>query len=488
MSGFSFVSPMVAELVGDSGTTDFQFPIGGSGPANIFWAVGAGSGGAPASAADFVGGAFPSGMLTFGAGDTTQTINVPVVGAARVAPDLTFDVTAWYYNLPPEPGFHATTTYLSASGLIVNADSDAPTYAVAALAADRAVGGAGITPYTFSVTRARDAGSAATLGYAVVGSGVAPVPAQLIADPTGSVVFAAGATSATITIDVVGQTVLNGPASFGAPETFTLTLSGPDGTVITGPTATGTVEANVAHIEDVTNYANDTVVTDSVTGAVLQTLPPIDTSAMQFLSAGGIQYGRNLASAETLGLDPSQLRDYDGNNLGAASGWELEGLASVRAGANPSYILVNPVIGRWAEVAEQPGGNFNFANYGQNGDTRVVGTYIDPSVASGQIAAGSALDSAARLQSDLKAGRLALLGSVDYSTDSYLPQNEQFVDVFFKLTNHSADHHDDVYLRAIMHLDGNIQYANYMNTSQFNEFMASAETPYGVYANWMTGI
>ena len=195
-----------------------------------------------------------------------------------------------------------------------------------------------------------------------------------------------------------------------------------------------------------------------------------------------MQYGATLAAAEALGLDPAALRDYGGNDLGAAGGWQLAGLASVRNLSAPSYILVNPVNGRWAEVATQPDGSFNFASYGANGDTRIVGIYQDPLIALGMVTAGGPDDSQARFVSDIQANRLAVLGSLPD------PNQSGFDDLLFKLTNHSADHSDDVYLRAILYPDGNIQYANYMNASQFTAWIAATGTPAAVYSHWLSQI
>src|SRR6185312_15189348 len=189
---------------------------------------------------------------------------------------------------------------------------------------------------------------------------------------------------------------------------------------------------------NVTFYADSVVVEDSVTGAIVQTLPPVSGDSMRFVSIDGQNYGLNLASAESLGLDPTQLRDYAGNNLGSGGSWQMKGLASVRNLAAPSYILSNPANGRWAEVAPQPDGSFNFANHGADGDTRVVGIYIDPLVQSGVVQANSPFDSQVRFASDVKADRLAALGSLPDPTQAGIQ------DLLFKLTNHAADHHDDV--------------------------------------------
>jgi hypothetical protein len=230
---------------------------------------------------------------------------------------------------------------------------------------------------------------------------------------------------------------------------------------------------------NVTTYASGTVVTDALTGNTVQTLPPVASDTMQFLSIDNVTFSTNLASARSIGLDPAQLHDYDGNALGGSGQWQMLGLASVTTGSLPSYILTNPTTGRWAEVAERPNGTFNFANYGNNGDTRVVGVYLDPLVTQGIVAKGSPTDSQIRFTSDIEANRLALLGSV-------FDQMTGEMDLMFKLTNHSADHADDVFLRAILHNDGNIAYANYMNTSQFTAWMASDNVAPAVYANWLT--
>ncbi|HEY0421377.1 MAG TPA: matrixin family metalloprotease, partial [Acetobacteraceae bacterium] len=229
---------------------------------------------------------------------------------------------------------------------------------------------------------------------------------------------------------------------------------------------------------NVTSYGDGTEVRDSLSGALVQVLPPADPGSFRFLFLNGTQYARTLSDAEAMGLDPSRLRDYDGNDLGSAGGWELKGVAGLIRLAPLDYILVNPANGRWAEVAPRSNGSFDFNNHGFGGDTRVVGIYEDPLIPLGLVAKGSPVDSQARFAGDLQADRLAVLGAADYDHDG-------FIDFFWKQTNHSADHHDDVYLRAIMHWDGNIQYANYMNTDQFAGWMAATGTPAAVYARWL---
>ncbi len=133
-----------------------------------------------------------------------------------------------------------TTANTSTSFSPFTAMTYAPTlYSVAANAdgsATKADGTTGTTTYGFTVSRSGDASQAATLTYVVAGSGSNPAPDTLFASPSGAVTFAAGATSVTLPVVVIGATV-------SAAETFTVTLSGPSGTAIGTSVATGTILA-----------------------------------------------------------------------------------------------------------------------------------------------------------------------------------------------------------------------------------------------------
>jgi len=108
--------------------------------------------------------------------------------------------------------------------------SSGPTFAIAAQAADLAEGNSGTTPFTFTVTRDGDTAAAATVSYAVTGSGASPADAADFGGtlPSGTLSFAAGETSKTITILVAGDVTSE------SDEGFTVTLSSPSaGSVIT---------------------------------------------------------------------------------------------------------------------------------------------------------------------------------------------------------------------------------------------------------------
>ncbi|MGE0725573.1 MAG: S8 family serine peptidase, partial [Alphaproteobacteria bacterium] len=104
---------------GNSGTTAFSFTVTLDRPANGTQTLGysvAGSGAAPASAADF-GGSLPSGTVTFLNGESLRTIVVPVSGDTAVEPAEGFTVTLG----TPSAGLQIGTG--TASATILNDDS-----------------------------------------------------------------------------------------------------------------------------------------------------------------------------------------------------------------------------------------------------------------------------------------------------------------------------------------------------------------------------
>jgi hypothetical protein len=124
-------------------------------------------------------------------------------------------------------------------------------------------------------------------------------------------------------------------------------------------------------------------------------------------------------------------------------------------------------------VGVQGNGSVNFQNYGDNGDTRVVGTYLDPLIAAGVVVAGGPEDSQKAFLSDVHNNNLSLLGS------AYDQQNGG-VDLIFGLKSAPG-----FYLRAILHTDGNIQYANYVSTAQLTQWATSALIPSAVENAWL---
>lgn len=206
--------------------------------------------------------------------------------------------------------------------------------------------------------------------------------------------------------------------------------------------------------------------TDTVTG-------------VEILRFGDIDVRLDLGSG--LAIDPGSddpdtfmvnIRDYDGNDLGGASTWVRIGEADANLDGSVDYIFVNREIGRFAEVGVDANGLAQFDNHGQGGDTRVVGIYVDPLVQSGDVEAGGPFDSQTRFQNDLFIGNIStVLGSQDYDGDG-------FAEIYFALTDGTA------YLRALMHADGNIQYANYQSQAQVIEYLNANGFGDETYGDW----
>ncbi|MCK0100359.1 hypothetical protein MWU38_13300 [Qipengyuania sp. S6317L1] len=166
------------------------------------------------------------------------------------------------------------------------------------------------------------------------------------------------------------------------------------------------------------------------------------------------------------------IRDFAGNDLGAGQHWMRIGAADANLDGSDEIIFVNRVNGRFAEVGVDDNGLVQFDNHGQGGDTRVVGIYLDPLVQSGDVEQGSPFDSQQRFQNDLIIGNIAqVLGSQDYDGDG-------FAEIYFALTDGTA------YLRALMHADGNIQYANYQSEEQVIEYLAANGYGEETFGTW----
>jgi Tryptophan-rich Synechocystis species C-terminal domain/Calx-beta domain len=218
---FNVAALSADKVEGQSGSTAFTFTVTRGGNTSIAssasWAV-TGSGANAASASDFAGVVLPSGTVSFAAGETSKTITVNVAGDTVVEPDEGFTVTL------SNPTTGATIGTASAGGTIRNDDTSLASLSITALSADKAEGQSGSTPFTFTVTRGGNTSIASSASWAVTGSGANAASASDFAGavlPSGTVSFAAGETSKTITVNVAGDTVVE------PDQGFTVTLSNP---------------------------------------------------------------------------------------------------------------------------------------------------------------------------------------------------------------------------------------------------------------------
>jgi ELWxxDGT repeat protein len=215
---------------GDVGSTPFTFTVRRTGivtGATTVEYIVSGEGANPATASDFIGGVFPSGVVTFAAGQMTRTITINVLGDRNAEGNERFSV------LLRDASGDAILTAAKASGIIRN---DEPTLAIAATSATKPEGNASaFTAFTFTITRTGNLTGTSTVDYAVTGTGATANDFVGGVFPSGQFTFAVNQASLTITIQVKPDFVAENN------ETFRVTLSNAIGASIATAFATGTI-------------------------------------------------------------------------------------------------------------------------------------------------------------------------------------------------------------------------------------------------------
>ena len=164
-----------------------------------------------------------TGTLTFTAGQTSKTIDVPVAGDTLDEPDETFAV-----NLTNASG----VTLLDGHGVATISDDDAaPTIAIDD--ATLSEGNTGTASAAFNVSLSAPSGKTITVGYATA-DGSATQPADYT-QTSGTLTFTAGQTTKTILVAVKGDTLDE------ADEGYTVGLSGPTNATLADATGAGTI-------------------------------------------------------------------------------------------------------------------------------------------------------------------------------------------------------------------------------------------------------
>ena len=220
---------------GDSGGTPFTFTVSRSGDLSLAvdakWQV-LNAGPFDVDAADFIGGALPSGDVSFAPGETSQTIAVLVAGDIAVESDEAFLVNLY------APTNGATLGQFIAKGIVLNDDRPA-TISIATARSVQPEGDASTTPFTFTVTRGGNLATAVSVQWDTAPDGATPADGKDFAMgvfPSGSIDFAAGQTTQILTVDVSGDIEAEND------DGFFVTLSKPsDGADIVGASAPGAI-------------------------------------------------------------------------------------------------------------------------------------------------------------------------------------------------------------------------------------------------------
>ncbi|WP_439594592.1 Calx-beta domain-containing protein [Falsiroseomonas sp.] len=166
------------------------------------WSV-AGAGLDPAEAADFLGGVWPGGVVTFAAGEAEQTIKVRVLREAAQEGDESFVVTL---APPAVPGIRVVNGV--AGGIIRDDDTPRVSFALTTDVVDRTEGtGAGVSVFSYTIIRSGDLSGTSHLDWVVEGHPLADTAdaADFLGGvlPGGRVTFAAGEAEQVIKVRVL---------------------------------------------------------------------------------------------------------------------------------------------------------------------------------------------------------------------------------------------------------------------------------------------
>ena len=210
---------------GDSGAQALNFAVtlsqSSAAEVTVSYAIEDGS---ATSGADYT--VLEDGTLTFSPAQTSQTITVSVLGDRLDESDETFTVKL---SNPT----NATIAAATGTGTITDND-DPPTISIASPGVNE--GGAGATStLTFTVSLSGASGREITVDYAEGSTGTATPATDYAALAAGTLTFAAGDTSKTLTVTVTGD------ATDEADETVPVVLSGAVNATIAAGTGTGTI-------------------------------------------------------------------------------------------------------------------------------------------------------------------------------------------------------------------------------------------------------
>ena len=211
---------------GNAGTSIATFTVTRTGGTAAFDLTYATADGTATAGSDYV--AQPSGTVSFAAGDLTKTISVTINGDTTVEPDETYFVNL----LSATNG--GTIVKSQGLGTIANDDAAASVGNISINDVTIAEGNAGTSIATFTVTRT--GGTAAfDLTYATA-DGTATAGSDYVAQPSGTVSFAAGDLTKTISVTINGDTTVEPDETY-----FVNLLSATNGGTIVKSQGLGTI-------------------------------------------------------------------------------------------------------------------------------------------------------------------------------------------------------------------------------------------------------
>ena len=430
-----------------------------------------------------------SGQVT-GTGSTQITINPSNNLAEQTSYYVQIAATAFDDSSSNSYAGISNTTSLS----FTTADETAPTFSSAA------TNTAG-TKVILTYNEALSSTTAATSAFSVTSGGSS--------NSVSSVVISGSTIELTLTTTVKDDETVNftytDPSS-GNDSYAIQDSSGNDAISLSSTSVTN--NSTVASSSDSSGSSgssgssSSTPITDGVEVAQVNSSYVADSNGFSSVngSAPVIISAYNIGQETTL----DSIKDYGGtlhagDNLAAtASSYKYQGMLDVNGDGVFAAIFTNKSSKRWVTAkVDSTTGQIDFDDNGAGGGTRVVGIYADPLIAEGEQyggflsdgttpapaafgATGSdryvdlngdgdfnddnedrlALNSQVRFQTDLENDNLSAKHAGDYDSDGVH-------EVYWKTND------GDVYLRSLMHADGNIRYANYQSEEQMRGYLTS---------------
>lgn len=285
-----------------------------------------------------------SGTVNFAAGETIQFIDININGDTTIEPDEVLEVVLSTPAL-------ATISTPSASTLIVN-DDGISIVALDASSDSQAEGNSGLTNFQYTVTRSGDMSIAASVNWSIAGSGTNPadMATDFSADSlSGTVNFAAGESSKTIQIKVVGDTTseLN--------ESFAITVTNQVGTILAKATASSSIinDDTPTNMPILSIQSSDASKYEGNSGSTPFTFEVIRTGDLSIASSAGwwVEKWNTTTTSVADAHDFTQFTSGMGGNVTFAPGQSsaiitLQILGDTTAELNESFnvILHDPVL------------------------------------------------------------------------------------------------------------------------------------------------
>ena len=352
----------VSMAEGNSGTSTMTFTVTKTGatalPASVDWTT---NDVTAVAGSDYTAG---SGTLTFTPGQTTATISIPVAGDVTFEPDETFHV-----DLSNVAG--AVVADGQAVGTIQNDD---PMPSAAVNDTSQFEGDSGTRNAVFTVSLSNPSYQSVSVDWATA-DGTADAGLDYLG-AGGTVTFAPGETSKTVTVQVMGDT-LN---EFN--ETFMVNLSNPSnatiadaqgvGTIVDddGPVAISVSDASTAEGDSGTTPLTFTVSLDAPSGKPIS----VDWTTADASAVSGSDYA---AGGGTVSLPPDTLSDTFSVNVDGDVTYEHDESFAVNL-SNPTNASIADAAGVGTIVNDDPAPTVSIGDVsvveGNSGTTAAVFT------------------------------------------------------------------------------------------------------------------